>query len=79
MKVNDFLAILSDCCNDITFVYNKKNSGIMSEVADFKKTYHMWYGDKDQKYSSVDDLMSDPFFDGQSLRDIFSTVDIWVS
>ena len=77
--MDDFLAALNDCCNDITFIYNGQNSGIMPEVADFKKTYHMWYGDKDQKYSSVDDLMSYPFFGGQTLRGIFSTVDIRVS
>ncbi len=79
MKIDDFLAVLNDCCNDITFKYNGKNSGIMPEVADFKKTYHMWYGDRDKKYSSVDILMSDPFFDGRSLKEIYDDLEIWVS
>lgn len=79
MKIEDFVNILDDCCNDITFRYNGKASGIMPEVNNYKKTYHMWHGNREKDYSSIDSLMEDKFFGGRSLREIYNEIDIMVA
>ena len=37
----------------------------------------MWYGDKTKKYSEIDELMTDNFFDNLSLTDILPELDVW--
>ena len=50
MKMNDFIIILNDCCNDITFSFDGEPAGIMPEVENYKKNYHVWFGDKTKDY-----------------------------
>jgi hypothetical protein len=50
MEIDDFVKIINDCCNDISFSYNGKSAGIIPEVNDYKKIYHVWYGDKSKDY-----------------------------
>ena len=58
------------------FEYNGKRCGIEPETSDSNTTYAMWYGETWKDYSDIDDLLSDDFFDGRSLRDIFDSVDV---
>ncbi len=79
MKMNDFMVILNDCCNDVTFSFDGKPAGIMPEVENYKKNYHVWFGDKTKDYPSAETLMNDKFFNGRALKEIFSKLDIAVS
>lgn len=79
MSLKKLIDILNDCCNDIAFSFGGKQSGVMPEVANHKKTYHVWYGEKTKDYLSVDELVNDRFFDGKSIKEIFNELDIIVS
>lgn len=67
--------IIQDCCNDVLFTYNRKGSGITSEVKDYVPTFHAWHGSDTKDYSNVDDLMTDKFFGGKSINDLIETVE----
>lgn len=79
MKINDFITLLDECCNDVTFSFDGKSSGIMPEVKNYQKTYHVWFGDNTKDYPSTENLMNDNFFDGRTLKEIFNKLDIVVS
>ena len=66
--------IILECCNDVLFVYNGKNSGVTSEVQDSIPTFQVWHGSDVKEYSDVDTLMSDKFFGGKSIDDLLNTV-----
>lgn len=67
--------IIQDCCNDVLFVYNQKNSGITSDVKEYVPTFHVWHGTESKDYSNVDELMSDPFFSGKSINELISEIE----
>ncbi len=75
MKQNELKQIISECCNDITFEYNGKAAGITSTVENYIPTFQVWYGNEIKEYKTVEDVMSDPFYDGKSLNDISSYVE----
>lgn len=79
MKREKLRSILDDCCNDISFVYNGKNAGVTSEVHDYKKIYHAWYGERVLDYHSLDELLEDKIFDGNTLLEIAENVDMEVA
>lgn len=68
--------IISDCCDDITFLFKGKKCGIFPTVENGKPTYGVWFGDKHQDFFDVDSLMTATFFDGKSLSDIAVQVDV---
>ena len=76
MKNNETLSKIhnriAETCNAVTWDYNKKHCGV-DPYYDFKnKAYHfpVWYGDKDADFSSVDEVMNAPFFDGKTIAEI---------
>ena len=71
---NKIKKIISDCCNDVLFIYNGKKSGITSTVKNSIPTFQVWYGEKTKEYNDIDSVMSDNFFDGKSLNDLSETV-----
>lgn len=77
MTLEEFVAILSDEYATAEFEYNGKRCGIEPETSDSNTTYAMWYGETWKDYSDIDDLLSDDFFDGESLQDIFPSIDVW--
>lgn len=79
MSLNKLIDVLNDCCNDITFSFNGKQSGVMPEVVNYEKRYHVWYGEVNKDYQTVDELISDKFFDGKSIKEIFKELDINVA
>ena len=38
--------------------------------------FDMWYGDNAITVTSIEDVMKQPFFDGQSLQDIVDKIEI---
>lgn len=67
--------IILGCLDDVLFTYNKKSSGITSDVKDYVPTFHVWHGSATKDYTNVDDLMSDPFFSGKSINDLIDEVE----
>jgi len=62
--------IISECCNDVLFVHNGKQSGITSEVKDSVPTFQVWHGSETKEYSEIDNLLSDKFYSGKSIDDL---------
>ena len=75
MKRSELAQIISECCNDVLFVYNGKKSGITSEVRNSVPTFQVWHGTDIKEYRTVEDVMSDPFYSGKSINDLIGTVD----
>lgn len=64
---------IDSLCTHILFDYNEKDCG----VDPFSHSeYDMWYGDKLETFTSIDDVMKTPFFDGKSLEDIAELLDV---
>ncbi len=68
--------IIADCCNDITFSYNGKDSGVTAMVKNYVPTFQAWHGDDTKIYGNVDDVMKDRFYSGKSLEDLVHMIDI---
>lgn len=76
MTKSDFIHILTEEYQIATFLYNNKKCGIEPETHNSVTTYCMWYGNSWKDYGDINQLMSDGFFDGKSLNDIFSSLNI---
>lgn len=74
MKTKQFRNILDECCNDVTFSLDTKKAGIFPEVINGTRIYHVCYGDAEKEYTSLDVLMSDPFFDGHSIQSAYKRI-----
>ena len=59
---------------DIQFEYKGVNGLIMPYS---KKDFVLCYGDDDKRYTDIDDVMSDKFFDGKSLSEISQEVEFF--
>ena len=75
MTVQKLKNIISDCCNDVLFTYNGKQSGVTSEVHDSIPTFQIWYGSETKEYDNVDDVIYDKFFDGKSIKDLLDSIE----
>ena len=75
MSKDKLLKIISDCCNDILFTYNGKDSGITSTVANYQPTFQAWHGNDVKEYDNVDDVMNDKFYSGKSLVELIVVVE----
>ena len=62
--------ILSECCNDLLFVYKGKKAIITSTVENYVPTYEVFYGENERQYANVDAVMSDKFYDGKSIIEL---------
>ena len=76
MKIADLKKVISDCCNDVIFEFNGKQSGITSEVKDYVPTFQAWHGSETKEYSNIDDVLKDKFYSGKSIIDLIDTVKI---
>lgn len=77
MTLDEFLENLTKEYGTAEFEYNGKKCGIEPETNNSITTWCMWYGEVWKDYTNIDDLLSDPFFDGKSFRDILPLVDVW--
>jgi hypothetical protein len=73
---NELIEVISECCNDVLFVYNGKQSGVTSEVHNYVPEFQAWHGADVKTYSNIDDLMSDKFYSGKSINDLVGTIEI---
>ncbi len=64
---------------EVWFQYHGKPAGVMVEVWNKIPKYTALYGDDEKIHSDVDELMNDPFFDGQSLNDLADVVEFDVT
>ena len=74
MNADELRDEISEQCNDVSFNYNGKSAGIFPEVIDSISTYVVCFGNEEKKYSDIDEVMSDKFFDGKSLAEIAEIV-----
>lgn len=74
MNKSELRQIILDCCNDVVFTFNNKESGITSDVKNYVPTFHAWHGKETKSYSDVDVLMNDEFFSGKSITDLIGKV-----
>jgi hypothetical protein len=73
MKAKQIEERLAEMASHFTFDYNGKTCG----VDPLSRTrYEMWYGDTDMTASSLDEVMTTPFFNGKSLTDIADEIKI---
>lgn len=70
MSKKEIEQIISECCNDLVFIYNGKKSGITSEVKSSVPTFQAWHGSKVKEYSNIDNVMNDKFYSGKSITDL---------
>lgn len=70
-KLEEVYAYLEGIVSDILFEYQGKDCG----VDPLSRTeYDVWYGEKAETMTSVEDVFQKPFFDGKSLTDIFPEI-----
>lgn len=67
--------IIAECCNDVIFTYNGKQSGVTSEVHNSIPTFQVWHGSETKEYDNVDDVMNDKFYGGKSINDLLDDVE----
>lgn len=75
MNANELRYEIDGKVADVSFNYNGKSAGIFPEVRDSVPTYVVCFGDDEKKYSDIDEVMSDKFFDGKSLAEIAEIVE----
>ena len=77
MTLEEFVRNLTEEYGTAEFEYNGQQGGVEPQTQDSETTYTMWYGEVWKDYDNIDDLLSDGFFDGESLQDIFPSIDVW--
>jgi hypothetical protein len=77
MTINEFLENLTEEYGTAEFEYKGKKCGIEPKTQDSITTYTMWYGKNWNDYDDIDILLSDRFFDGRSLHDIFQSIEVY--
>jgi hypothetical protein len=77
MTLEQITTVISECCNDVYFVYNGKKSGVTSEVYNSRPLFQSWYGDATKEYISVETLINDKFFSGKSIADLVGEVEFF--
>lgn len=67
---------ISEICCAVTWDYNDKPCGVDPYYTDKDKKYHFdtWYGEKMVDFSSVDEVMNAPFFDGKTIAEIIPDI-----
>ena len=71
MSLNEIKDYISSLCSHLTFDFHGKSCDPISS-----DHFDMWYGDNAITVTSIEDVMKQPFFDGQSLQDIVDKIEI---
>lgn len=79
MSKSELKTIISECVNDVIFTYNKKRSGITSEVNNSVPTFQVWHGSETKEYADIDELLNDKFFSGKSVNDLVGSVEFTIA
>lgn len=67
MTLKELKHSLGENYSDMWFTYHGKPCGVTSTVQNYRPTFEAWCGEQEKTYHSLDDLISDTFFDGTSL------------
>lgn len=76
MNEKELRKIIMDSYNDMTFEYNGKKCGVFPTVYDSKARYSVWCGDNNIIIDDPERLLSYPFFEGKSIQEIISEIEI---
>lgn len=71
MKAAELQSRIDSLYSHILFRYNGKDCGIDPLN---RTSIDVWCGDEFQNFTSVEDVMCTPFFDGKALQDICSEI-----
>jgi hypothetical protein len=66
MNPKDLKSLILGLAQDISFEYR----GVPGSICPFKDEINIAYGDSYKDYTNIDDVMSDPFWDGKALNEI---------
>jgi len=77
MNVTEFLNNLTVEYGTAEFEYKNKKCGIEPITENSITTYCMWYGDDSRNYKDIKTLLSDKFFDGKTILEIFPEIDVY--
>ena len=71
---------IAEICSAVTWEYKGKPCGVdpcgipikkvTENTYEMRYSFDMWYGDKNADFSSVDEVMNEPFFDGKTIEEI---------
>ena len=70
MSTSEIRNILAECCSDMEFKRNGKDSGVLISVENSVPTFEAFCGSVVKFFHSVDELINDPFFDGKSISEL---------
>jgi len=73
MKRSELKKQILELTQDITFEYNGKSACINPWSVD---KFQVGFGNVAKTYTDINDLMNDPFYDGNSLTEICDTLQI---
>lgn len=68
---------LAEGLSDLEFEYNGVQSVVELEIHDGKRTFQAWNGEEDKCYDDVEEVLSDKFYNGRSIKDIANETDFW--
>lgn len=71
MNIKEFKDYISSLVSHVLFEFNGKNCGVDPLSKD---KFDIWYGEEMHTVGSVDEVMSIPIFNGQSLTQIFNMI-----
>ena len=74
----DIREALENCCEDVYFTYDGKESGVTATVKDSVPLYQSWHGSSVKYYCSIDAVMEDKFYSGKSIIDLIGLVEIGI-
>ncbi len=73
MKLTEIKKYISSLIALFGFEYKGVSCGVDPKN---HKHYDMWYGDKNYKASSIEDVMTVPLFNGKCLNEIYNEIEI---
>lgn len=76
MTVKELKHCIVNNANDLYFMYNGKNCGIEQTVRESVAIYEIWCGKETKQHQSLNELLSDKFFDGKSISELLDIVEI---
>ena len=69
-SLDDIVTCIAVNGSDLWFEINGKKAGVSSTAANSIVTFQAWCGKKIKEYTTVDEVLHDPFFDGKSLAEL---------
>ncbi len=75
MTAKELKRTIAECCNDVTFTYEGKASGITSTVENAVQNFQAWHGTETREYDNAEDALRDAFYSGKSLEELSDKVE----